>query len=411
MALDFPASPTLGATLTGPGGVIWQWDGAKWFNATGSQPAGVIIAASPPTANPGQQWWDSVGGQLYIRYDDGNGPAQWVPSANVTGLANAATTMDVDKALGNVGRNLIHNSGFTIAQRGAGPFTVSGVTLDRWSVIITTDTVSIGQATTTAPDRVSIGDEAANGCLQNTFTGNAAAGAFHLITQRIEDVRRLTGKTVLVSFYAAANATLKLGVNALQSPGTGGSPTGGGRFATGTQVTITNTFARYTVPFTLPSLTTMTLGTNNDHYTGLEFWFSAGATNTAIAGNVGVQSGIVKLWGIQLEVVQPGQTVPSKLEKRDPVLELQQCQRFYQVGALQLTTYVAAATGIISTMLGLPVTMRSSTISITTNWATQTNASGPTLLSQSPSALLAYCSAVAVGNVSLQGSFTASADL
>jgi hypothetical protein len=179
----------------------------------------------------------------------------------------------------------------------------------------------------------------------------------------------------------------------------------------GQTVTLATTPARYSLTFAIPSIAGKTLGTTRNDYTALALWYSAGTSYTSISGGVGVQSGSIWLWGVQLEIAQPGQTVPTKLEKRDPVLELQQCQRFYQVGALQLTTYVAAATGIISTMLGLPVTMRSSTISITTNWATQTNASGPTLLSQSPSALLAYCSAVAVGNVSLQGSFTASADL
>jgi hypothetical protein len=30
MALDFPASPAAGNTFPGPGGVLWQYDGAKW---------------------------------------------------------------------------------------------------------------------------------------------------------------------------------------------------------------------------------------------------------------------------------------------------------------------------------------------------------------------------------------------
>jgi len=45
--------------------------------ALGNVPGGAIVAATPPAANPGALWWDSTGGQLYCRYDDGN-TVQWV---------------------------------------------------------------------------------------------------------------------------------------------------------------------------------------------------------------------------------------------------------------------------------------------------------------------------------------------
>jgi len=42
-------------------------------------PAGAIINDVAPTAAPGALWWDSVGANLYVRYDDGNSQ-QWVPA-------------------------------------------------------------------------------------------------------------------------------------------------------------------------------------------------------------------------------------------------------------------------------------------------------------------------------------------
>lgn len=30
MAMNFPANPTTGETVTGPNGAVWEWDGAKW---------------------------------------------------------------------------------------------------------------------------------------------------------------------------------------------------------------------------------------------------------------------------------------------------------------------------------------------------------------------------------------------
>jgi len=43
----------------------------------GGVPGGATISATPPVLDPGGLWWDSTGGQLYVRYDDGNSVA-WV---------------------------------------------------------------------------------------------------------------------------------------------------------------------------------------------------------------------------------------------------------------------------------------------------------------------------------------------
>ena len=65
MALDFPSPATTGQPFTGPSGVQWVFDGQKWVAGTGTAPLAVT---------------------------------------------------------NNVGRNLIHNSMFNIAQRGYGPW-------------------------------------------------------------------------------------------------------------------------------------------------------------------------------------------------------------------------------------------------------------------------------------------------
>ena len=55
-----------GATIGITGGVI-----------SSTAPGGAVVAATPPAASPGALWWDSTGGNLYVRYDDGNSQ-QWV---------------------------------------------------------------------------------------------------------------------------------------------------------------------------------------------------------------------------------------------------------------------------------------------------------------------------------------------
>src|SRR4029077_7151384 len=130
-------------------------------------------------------------------------------------------------ALHDVGRNLLHNPLFNVAQRGVGPFTANGAyTVDRWQISSVTDTMSVSQQARVDSDRAAIGDEAVTYSLTNVnFVGNAAAGAYNPAIQKIEDVRRLSNKTVTLSFWANCGAgALKLGASIDQWFGTGGSP-------------------------------------------------------------------------------------------------------------------------------------------------------------------------------------------
>lgn len=80
MALDFPNSPTVGQVFTGGMG-SWKWDGSKWVpNSAGT---GTVTISDTPPASPtvGSFWFDSVGVQLYVYYNDGNS-SQWVPANN-----------------------------------------------------------------------------------------------------------------------------------------------------------------------------------------------------------------------------------------------------------------------------------------------------------------------------------------
>lgn len=118
--IDFPANPTVGQQFVSSG-TTWVWDGVKW-GALGvasspgteylplaggvmegpltlaadpttaleaatkeyvdSNTGAVVINTSPPlNARVGELWWDNVGGQLYIWYDDGS-TQQWVIAVN-----------------------------------------------------------------------------------------------------------------------------------------------------------------------------------------------------------------------------------------------------------------------------------------------------------------------------------------
>lgn len=267
---------------------------------------------------------------------------------------NAASTAFVQNAIitGDIGRNKLHNPLFNIAQRGAGPFTTNGVyTLDRWQMSLATDTMSVSQIALSDSARTQIGDEEANVAFQNVFTSAGAAGSFNQVVQKVENVRRLANKTITVSFYAqAASGTPKLGASIVQNFGTGGSPSTAVA-GTGTSVTLSTTWTRYSITLVIPSISGKTLGTNSDHFTQLSIWFSAGTTFAAQSGTVGAQSNTVNLWGVQLEV----DSQANPLEKPDPQIDLSNCQRFAQVLRLSLQTSAAAFAGI---SVPFPVPMR-----------------------------------------------------
>lgn len=82
VALDFPASPTVGQIYMAAG-ARYVWNGYAW----NLQPSNANLLALIPTSDlppaspqPGQAWWKSSTGILYIWYDDGN-TAQWVEAS------------------------------------------------------------------------------------------------------------------------------------------------------------------------------------------------------------------------------------------------------------------------------------------------------------------------------------------
>ena len=334
MPLDFPNSPTVGAPYTGPSGVVWTYDGTKWASGastTAFAPIGSPAFTGDPTA-PTPAYGDND------------------TSVATTAFVQAA----VAPAQNNVGRNLIHNPLFNVAQRGAGPWTTSATyTADRWIQYIGgASTLNTARNGLVDANRSQIGDEAAEWCLYCTFTGGAGAADAAVLQQNIENTRRLAGRTVIVSFWAAANtATPKLGVSIDENFGTGGSPSATVS-GVGQTVTLTTTWTRYSLTFVLPSASGKTFGTNRDSKMPLTFWFNAGSNSNTASGGVGAQSNGIALWGLQLETG----SVATPLEKPDPQQDLAKCQRFYQTVTCSLRT-LATGAGNYGTGIQFP-TMR-----------------------------------------------------
>lgn len=89
MAIDFPANPTVNQVFVS-GGTSWTWDGVKWTSLNAISIA--TVSATPPSLpQPGSLWFDTVGAQLYVYFNDGTS-SQWVAASNPPGGLNDAAS-------------------------------------------------------------------------------------------------------------------------------------------------------------------------------------------------------------------------------------------------------------------------------------------------------------------------------
>jgi hypothetical protein len=334
--------------------------------------------------------------------------------ADPTTALQAATKQYVDAAAAaipsrNVGRNYIHNGTFRIWQRGNGPFSGNIYTADRWVLGTSTDTSTVSRAATSDTMRSQVGDEEAQVALSCSVVSAGAAGSSTFVCQRIEDPRRLSGKTVAVSFYAYSGgaAGLKVGVSVDQSFGTGGSPSAT-VVGAGTLVPLSSgtTWARYSTTLTLPSTAGKTFGTNNNGSTILNLWLSAGSNFNSQSGSLGIQNGAtISLWGVQLELG----SVATPLEKPDLAREMENCQRFFFSGTVYAIGYGQAGGQVYGTYF-LPVAMQR-TPGGTLTGASYANASALTQYAVTPTTYVVQATVTATGQASGTAALTLSADL
>jgi len=215
-------------------------------------------------------------------------------------------------------RNQLRNPTFSQAQL---PTATVGIA-DYWqyytdSITGVTNTRNTLAVTTGLPEWVS------GSMTQATASNAAGVNRYVALQQSIPDVRTLSGQTVIVSFYAkAATGTPKVGVNLTQTFGTGGTPSAD-VVGTGQAVTLSTSWARYNLTFTVASASGKTLGTNGDDATILRLWTSAGTTYNTPAASIGLQTSSIDVTGIQVEL-----SYLTPLEIRNTERNWEQSSRF-----------------------------------------------------------------------------------
>jgi hypothetical protein len=250
-------------------------------------------------------------------------------------MTRSRDTADTQDNLGGAvppfaaGKNKIINGDFNINQRAfTSTTTLNAYGFDRWNYTWTGGTATYSAQTFTAGTAPVAGYEAAN-FARIVTTGQSAVGDLAIFRQPIENVRTFAGQTVTFSFWAkAGTGTPKIGLELRQAFGTGGSPSSVVENPLGA-VTISTSWARYSLTYTMPSLSGKTVGTDaNSSGVYLGMWVSAGSTYATRSSSIGIQNNTFDIWGVQVEagsVATAFQTATGTIQG-----ELAACQRYYQ---------------------------------------------------------------------------------
>jgi hypothetical protein len=226
------------------------------------------------------------------------------------GSSAIATDAEITSAVSDQfvsGKNKIINGDFGIWQRGTSFTNQFGTNYCADRFIYNADTTP-----TVSQQAFAIGDiPGYNPQFYLRFVkGNTSADAM-AITQRIEDVRTFAGQTVTLSFWAKANTAYTNAPLTRQVFGSGGSSD---VYTTYTTQAITTSWARYSMTFTMPSVSGKTIGAGS--YVEPYFIRYTGTSNIT-----------VDVWGVQLEA---GSTATNFTTATGTLQgELAACQRYY----------------------------------------------------------------------------------
>jgi hypothetical protein len=294
----------------------------------------------------------AVGLPLKTTYADGD-----VYSASDVNDTNGTVNANVNPFV--AGKNRVINGAMAINQRDYSSSTTDGsYIVDRILGFGSAATVTSSVQAFTAGAAPVAGYEAVNFC-RLAVAGQSATSSNAVLATRIEDVRTFAGSTATISFWAKANTgTPKIAVEWIAYFG----PTGSANVNTyAGQVTLSTSWARYSVSVAIPSISGKTVNASNVTYGQLNLWVSAGSDFNSRTGSLGIQNSTFDIWGLQAEqgsTATAFQTATGTIQG-----ELAACQRYYVrfSSTNTLTTYAvgtAVQTNTMDFTMNLPVILR-----------------------------------------------------
>jgi hypothetical protein len=245
------------------------------------------------------------------------------------------------------GKNKIINGDFSINQRAFTSTTTSAAFgFDRFAQSSGGGTTTYSAQTFTPGAAPVLGYESQYFFRYNQSVAGTGGG-YSLISTKMEDVRTLAGQTATLSFWIKADAARAVTLLLRQDFGSGGSSLVD---TTITGTTATTGWVRYSVTFTVPSVSGKTIGTSS--YLELIMFLPVNTVMT------------IDLWGFQMEASNTAtafQTATGTIQG-----ELAACQRYYvrQSGASAGNAYAifgagsAPSTVIVDGVIIFPIRMR-----------------------------------------------------
>jgi hypothetical protein len=262
-----------------------------------------------------------------------NGETLFADSSTSTGLRWSATFP--------AGKNKIINGDFGVWQRGTSfSLTSTGAfTADRFECSSGSGGVAVFSRQTFTPGTDPVNGYAGTYYLEANYTTSGTSTI--LAENKMEDVTTFANQPMTFSFWGkVSTGTHSVSPEAVQRFGSGGS---GAVVTTGTAITLTTSWARYTATISVPAITGKTVGAGS---------------STSVRLNIGT-SGIktFSIWGWQAEygsIATAFQTATGSVQG-----ELAACQRYYynSMGQNQIVGINTSATTTIITARP-PVTMR-----------------------------------------------------
>jgi len=304
--------------------------------------------------------------------------------------------------------NRIINGAFDFWQRGTS-FSAIQYGADRWLNVALGGSVNMSRQEFAAGD--TFGSNNPTYFLRQTVSGQSAAGNGANFQQAIEDVRSYAGQTVTVLGWARrSSGSGNMAIEGVQYFGTGGTPSVGVDGINPAIVSLTTSWQPFAVTITFPSITGKTIGTNNNSFSKIRLWTSAGSDFNAMTNSLGIQTIGVDFWGIHIKLGVHTTDATALYKQPELGPELAQCQRYYCRTFFNVRATSLGSGSYYENAIYWPQQMRGTpTTTLDTTGAFQCN---PTIESPSPFGARATIGATASGDARLLlGAVTADAEL